>query len=167
MKNTWQRAIRDSKYKYLYESCDDNSFKSAVSNQSLVDFFSPTDECEKKVDDDDDSIHSSSIVSVKDSGTLVPASVTLPNVKPTAVNVVDLSATDITNNTIISKSNELHIPDGFMDLYYSSESDDIKYIKLKDFKFYITDSLKEEMSLYYPKSTHVTRDNLTNDVIMD
>ena len=42
-------GIRDSKYKYLDESFDDNSFKSALSNQSLVDFFSPTNECKKKV----------------------------------------------------------------------------------------------------------------------
>ena len=159
-------AIKDSKYKYLYESCDDNSFKSAVSNESLIDVFSPTDECEKKVDDDD-SIHSSSIVSVKDGGTLIPASDTLANVQPTDVDLVDLSATDGTNNTIVSKSNQLHIPDGFMDLYYSSESDNTKCKKLKDFKGYMTDSLKEEMSLYYPKSDHVTRDSLTNDVIMD
>ena len=159
--------IKNSRFAYLDDSMDESSFKSADSNQSLIDFFSTTDECKNKANDEV-SIHSSPCnASVKDLGTLIPPTVNLPSVKPTAVDIVDLSTTDTTDNMIVSKSNQLHIPDGYMELYHSLESDAIKCKKLKEFKFYMTDSLKEEMSLYYPKSNHVTRDSLTNDVIMD
>ena len=50
-------------------------------------------------------------------------------------------------------------------MYYSNESDDINQIKLMN-ENWVTPSLEEEMRQYYPKSSDITRDPLTNDVYM-
>ena len=63
-------------------------------------------------------------------------------------------------------SNVLHIPDGFSSIYYSSEAETAKVVKLKRFSGYLTDTLIEGMSRYYPSSGDVTRDPYTNDMVM-
>ena len=73
----------------------------------------------------------------------------------------------INNNHLVSKSYQLHIPDGFTALYHSNKSDAEKELDLKNFDGYVTDSLKEEMSQYYPTQDDISRDQSTNDIIMN
>ena len=72
-----------------------------------------------------------------------------------------------TDNQLTSKSYQLHIPDGFTALYHSNRSDDEKEVELKKFDNYVTDSLIEEMSQYYPARDDISRDPTTNDIIMN
>ena len=71
----------------------------------------------------------------------------------------------IVNNPSEPKRLKCHVPEFYYGLYYSDDSDDAKVLKLKE-QNWITDSLLEEMSHYYPKKEDVTRDPLTNDISM-
>ena len=144
-----------------------NTVESKLSQQSLFDFFTNQN---KNEENDVINIDSSSMSS-DSSG----------DKKPAAKDTNDGSAQPllhITNNPypnqednrnmeIISVAHELHIPDNFNSLYYSSIPEKEKEEELNKFPDYLTDSLIQEMSQYYPTSEDMKKDPLTNDVVMD
>ena len=66
-------------------------------------------------------------------------------------------------NTLEHRHLKYHVPDFYYCIYYSNDSDDVKLEKLKQ-QNWITDSLLEEMSRYYPTKEDVIRDPLTIDI---
>ena len=59
-----------------------------------------------------------------------------------------------------------HISNFYHAIYHSDEPDDVKLEKLKE-QNWVTDSLLEEMSHYYPTKEDVGRDPLSNDISMN
>ena len=70
------------------------------------------------------------------------------------------------NIVLTSQTHKLHIPDFYHVMYHSNESDETKE-KLFKAQEWVTDSLEEEMSHYYPLKVDMRRDSLTNDVSMN
>ena len=136
---------------------EEKSLRSTLSNQSLVDFFSCRD-------------HDNVDINVNKSDNSSLSSGDVDNSKPSSLpfdkcNQITLAVPCSTRTNSIS--NVLHIPDGFSEIYYNSDADNEKVKKLNQFKFYVTDSLLEEMSKLYPKSGDFISDDLSNDVVMD
>ena len=73
-----------------------------------------------------------------------------------------------TNYAIQARNHTLHIPEFYNSILYSNQSDNekVKMFRNKE-EEWVTPSLEEEMSQYYPKACDMKRDQLTNDVIMN
>ena len=174
------------------EMSDDFSVKSKLSQQSLVDYFfvkdaqHSIDECEKphgsdhssatsKVmlpesdSEDSHNIHGSDNSSVSSSVVIPNSGNTLPVVNTIHNEVaVDLPAVaePNMNNPFGHRRLKCHIPNFYYAIYHSDEHDDLKLKKLKE-QNWVTDSLLEEMSQYYPTRDDVSRDPLSNDISMN
>ena len=66
------------------------------------------------------------------------------------------------NIVLTSKTHNLHIPDFYHAMYHSNNNDCEKEQLLKS-QNWVTNSLLEEMSEYYPKQGDIIKDPLTND----
>ena len=163
-----EKQLKDSRIDSLLDTYDDNSFKSALSNQSLVDFFDPSQNNVGNVSPIvvDDASLSSSANSLKSTNSLLEGK-SSSNEVATETNSQPATSANYAATHLVSKSYQLYIPDGFTELYHSSLSDEAKIGKLKQFEHYLTDSLLDEMGHYYPKSDNVKKDSLTNDISMD
>ena len=163
-----KQAENAARIQKLCDSGDDMSFKSAFSNQSLVDFFDKNTDPILNINDSNLDISRKSSSSEPIEGVVgLGTAVTCTKLATAPTNHNDQNKLAPDGNQLISTSNKLHIPEGFSEIYHSSDSDDIKQAKLKSLNGYLTDSLEDEMARYYPKCEHITRDQLTNDVAMD
>ena len=162
-----ERAKNADYFQKLTQYLDESSNKSELSRKSIVGSIVQLKELSSNdnITHDDDSLSSESSHGVNESVNSNHQSVT----ELTAMNANNGSPLNKSNpyNKIISISNQLHIPDGFSILYYSSDSDAVKVKQLNEFNGYITDQLQEEMSKFYPKCEDVITDQSTNDITMN
>ena len=167
MKYEAERAKNTEYFQKLSDYLDESSNKSKSSRKSVVGSSVQLKVLcsEDHVIHDDLSSSSESSHGVNESVNSNYQSLT----EVTAMNTNSVSPLNKTNpyNKIISISNQLHIPDGFSILYYSSDSDAVKVKQLNEFNGYVTDQLKEEMSKFYPKCEDVITDQSTNDISMN
>ena len=158
--------MKEFEQRFDYED-DDLSSYTKISNKSLVDSIVPLNDSYIRdiLNDDDSSLSSQSIVSINSDQNCNSLSV----VKDPTSNTINLASSQEDNNEHENESisDILHIPDGFDSIYYSSENDKVKKKQLFEFDGYLTDSLLEEMSTYYPKPEDMSTDPATNDVMMD
>ena len=163
---------KESRYEYLSDTNQNNSLKSNLSEQSLVDYFDKKNDFDKPFDLDDSSLSScgtndNEVVVLSDKSQCENETSKVNDITNKTNKTITLFEENNNGNMIVSISKTLHIPDGFNELYYNSDSDEVKSEKLKRFDDYLTDSLKEELSKYYPQSDSIRRDPLTNDIFMD
>ena len=163
--------------------CDDISVVSKLSNQSLVDFFANS---EKGLHIEPIHIDLMSSSSESSRETLNKTLGNIPMNDVDCTNTIDaivcirpitnvdrkhnslVNPSRNMNNVLVSTSNTLHIPDKYSAIYYSNESDKEKVVKLTALQDdYVTPSLIEEMTQYFPKQSDITKDHLTNSIIMD
>ena len=113
----------------------------------------------------DGSDHSSVSVSVvmPNSGNILPVVNTMHN--EIAVDLLVITEQNM-DNPLGHRRFKYYIPDFYYAVYQSDDSDDVKLKKLKE-QNWLTDSLLEEMSHYYPTKEDVTRDPLSNDISMN
>ena len=162
-----QRAEKEAqlfkKFDYVDESSEGSNNIKQSSIRSIVEIIDSPLTNDKMDDDSSLSSHSSDdskLHCVNNCDTL--------NECPAITNTDVLQSTeDNASNVIVSICNTLHIPDNFNSIYYSSDDDNVKEKKLFEFDGYLTDSLIDEMSNYYPKAEDYTTDPLTNDIKMN
>ena len=70
------------------------------------------------------------------------------------------------NNTLEHGRLKCHVPDFYHSISNSNDSDDVKVDTFKKVNW-VTDSLLEEMSRYYPTKDDVIKDPFTNDISMN
>ena len=153
---------------------DNLSRVSRLSQQSLVDYFGTNDS--DKIEGsyhpsvllpDSDSDSDNSSVSAKELSTNSCVVGHTPNAVNTTVPVDStVSPRPTINNTLEHGRLKCHVPDLYYSIYNSNDSDDVKVEKFKEVNW-VTDSLLEEMSRYYPTKDDVTRDPLTNAISMN